>query len=50
LGFLISNFHRVLNVVCLGGIHSKTQFTMEKEEEGRLPFLDIDIYKKWAAP
>jgi hypothetical protein len=24
----------------------KIQFTMEKEEEGHLPFLDIDIYRK----
>jgi hypothetical protein len=29
----------------LNGLHSKIQFTMEKEE-GHLPFLDIDIYRK----
>jgi hypothetical protein len=28
------------------GLHNKVQFTMEKEEEGHLPFLDIDIYRK----
>jgi hypothetical protein len=27
-------------------LHKKVQFTMEKEEEGHLPFLDIDIYRK----
>jgi retron-type reverse transcriptase len=27
------------------GLHNKIQFTMEKEE-GHLPFLDIDIYRK----
>ena len=30
----------------LSGLHNKIQFTMEKEEEGHLPFLDIDIYIK----
>jgi len=30
----------------LNGLHNKKQFTMEKEEEGHLPFLDIDIYRK----
>ena len=30
----------------LNGLHNKVQFTMEKEEEGHLPFLDIDIYRK----
>jgi hypothetical protein len=30
----------------LNGIHNNIQFTMEIEEEGHLPFLDIDIYKK----
>ena len=30
----------------LNGIHNKIQFTMEKEEAGHLPFLDIDIYRK----
>jgi hypothetical protein len=34
---------RVLNH--LNGLH-KIQFTTEKEEEGHLPFLDIDIYRK----
>jgi hypothetical protein len=29
----------------LNGLHNKIQFTMEKEE-GHLPFLDIDIYRK----
>jgi len=29
----------------LSGLHNKIQFTMEKEE-GHLPFLDIDIYRK----
>jgi hypothetical protein len=29
----------------LNGLHNKIQFTMGKEE-GRLPFLDIDIYRK----
>jgi hypothetical protein len=27
-------------------LHNKIQFTMEIEEEGHLPFLDIDIYRK----
>jgi len=30
----------------ISGLHNKIQFTMEKEEEGHLPFLDIDIYRK----
>jgi hypothetical protein len=30
----------------LNGLHKKIQFTMEKEEEGHLPFLDIYIYRK----
>jgi hypothetical protein len=31
----------------LNGIHNKIQFTTEKEEEdGHLPFLDTDIYRK----
>ena len=30
----------------LNGIHRNIQFTMEIEEEGHLPFLDIDIYRK----
>jgi len=30
----------------LNGLHNKIQFTMEKEEEDHLPFLDIDIYRK----
>ena len=30
----------------LNGIHNNIQFTMEIEEEGHLPFLDIDIYTK----
>jgi hypothetical protein len=34
----------------LNGLHNKIQSTMEKEEEGHLPFLDIDIYKKMTAP
>jgi len=29
----------------LNGLH-KIQFTMEREEEGHLPFPDIDIYRK----
>jgi hypothetical protein len=67
--FLISNFRRVLYVVCfllgdtfviwphgqekledflnhLNGLHNNIQFTTEKEQEGHLPFLDIDIYRK----
>jgi len=28
------------------GLHKKMEFTKEKEEEGHLPFLDIDIYRK----
>jgi len=34
----------------LNGIHNKIQFTMEIEEAGHLPFLDIDIYRKMDAP
>ena len=30
----------------LNGVHKNIQFTMEIEEDGHLPFLDIDIYKK----
>jgi len=30
----------------LNGIHNNIQFTMEIEDEGHLPFLDIDIYRK----
>ena len=30
----------------LNGLHKNIQFTMEIEENGRLPFLDIDIYKR----
>ena len=30
----------------LNGIHSSIQFTMEIEDEGHLPFLDIDTYRK----
>ena len=30
----------------LNGLHNKIQFTMETEEEGHLPFLVIDIYRK----
>jgi hypothetical protein len=30
----------------LNGLHNKIQFTTEKEEEGHLPFLDIEIYRK----
>jgi hypothetical protein len=30
----------------LNRLHNKIQFTMEIEEEGHLPFLDIDIYTK----
>jgi len=30
----------------LNRLHNKIQFTMEKEEEDRLPLLDIDIYRK----
>jgi hypothetical protein len=28
------------------GLHNNIQLTMEKEEDGHLPFLDIDIYRK----
>jgi hypothetical protein len=30
----------------LNGLHNKIQFTMEKEQEGHLPFQEIDIYRK----
>jgi len=30
----------------LNGLHNNIKFTMEIEEEGHLPFLDVDIYKK----
>ena len=30
----------------LHGIHNNIQFTMEIEDEGHLPFLDTDIYRK----
>jgi hypothetical protein len=30
----------------LNGIHNNIKFTMEIEDEGHLPFLDIDIYMK----
>jgi len=30
----------------LSALHNNIQFTMEKEEEGHLPFQDIDIYRK----
>jgi hypothetical protein len=30
----------------LNGLHKNIQFTMEIEENGHLPFLDIDIYRK----
>jgi hypothetical protein len=33
-------------LIHLNGLHNKIQFTMEKEEAGHLPFLDIDIYRK----
>ena len=33
-------------LVHLSSLHKNIQFTMEMEENGRLPFLDIDIYKK----
>ena len=34
----------------LNGLNNKIQFTMEKEDDGHLPFLDIDIYRKPTAP
>jgi len=34
----------------LNGMHNNIQFTMEIEDEGHLPFLDIDIYRKRTAP
>jgi hypothetical protein len=30
----------------LNGLHNNIQFAIEKEEEGHLPFLDIDVYRK----
>ena len=30
----------------LNGMHNNIQFTMEIEDDGHLPFLDIDIYRK----
>jgi hypothetical protein len=30
----------------LNGLHNKKHFSMEKEVEGHLPFLDIDDYRK----
>jgi hypothetical protein len=30
----------------LNGLHNNIKFTMEIEEEGHLPFLDIDTYRK----
>jgi hypothetical protein len=30
----------------LNGLHNNIQFTMEKEVEGHLPFLEIDVYRK----
>jgi len=33
-------------LIHLNGLHNKIQFTMEKEEEDHLPFLNIDIYRK----
>ena len=30
----------------LNGLHNNIKFTMETEEEGHLPFLDVDIYRK----
>jgi len=30
----------------LNGIHNNIQFNMEIEEEGNLPFLDINVYRK----
>jgi hypothetical protein len=30
----------------LNRLHDNIQFTMEKEEDGHLPFLDVDIYRK----
>ena len=30
----------------LSGLHKNIQFTVEIEEDGHLPFLDIDIYRK----
>jgi hypothetical protein len=36
--------------VALGFGHNNIQFSMEKEEDGHLPFLDIDIYTNRMAP
>jgi len=33
-------------LVHLNSLHKNIQFTMEIEENGRLPFLNIDVYKK----
>jgi hypothetical protein len=30
----------------LNSIHQSTQFTMETDSEGHLPFLDLDIYRR----
>jgi hypothetical protein len=30
----------------LSSLNNEIQFTMEQEEEGHLPFLDLDIYRK----
>jgi hypothetical protein len=30
----------------LNGFNNNIQFTMEVEEDGHLPFLDIDVYRK----
>jgi hypothetical protein len=37
----LENFFNHLN-----GLHKNIQFKLEKEQEGHLPFLDIDIYRK----
>jgi len=34
----------------LNGLHNKIQFTMEKEEEGYLSFLDFETTGKRTAP
>jgi hypothetical protein len=34
----------------LSGFQTNMQFTMQKEEEGHLPFLDIDITENRTAP
>jgi len=33
-------------LIHLNGIHNNIQITMEIEEAGHLPFLDIDVYRK----